>query len=674
MLIYEGGENIKKYPYVKQRGLKDCGPACVAMILKYYGGYVNIDKLSEMMYTNQNGTTAYHINETLKVLGFNSMGLKNNNLESLKLPCIAHVIINHSYKHYIVIYKINHKKKTLLIADPAISLKQITFEEFLKIWSGITIQMYPIKQITHEKEPNMIKFIWYYMKKNLKLILLVNILYLIVSLISIVSSLFLPIIIINYNNPKIISISFVFLITFLFKYLLDLIKNKLLIKLNLNIDKQLTMDIFWKILNLPYRYYRRKTTGEITSYFNDLYIIKNSINHFSQILLIDLPLLFISFILVYQMHFILSMMVTLYFLAYYCIHKKTSPHLLEEMIRKKYMVNSYIVEAISGFETIKNLNVKSKIYNKFLSHYKNLNQTTKKASNQNEFLLFLKNILEISTLFIIIIFLVKNNYQIDQIIIVYFLTSNSLNIIKNIFDLNYSIDEIKYSISNIMQLNTKQNKLISNNFNGNIVIKNLNFSYNKQTPILSNINLIIKSSHKILVTGNSGSGKSTLFKILKGYYKDYEGSITIGNKNLKKYFFKNIIYVSPQEFLFTGSLADNLNLKTKNPNSIQICEIENIIKDNPYQLIEENGFNLSSGQKQRIALARALCDFNILIIDEGLNQVSSDMERKILKKLFKTYQNKTIIYISHRLDNLDLFDQFIKIDEGKVVLNKKRNN
>ena len=64
MLIYEGGENIKKYPYIKQRGLKECGPACVQMILKYYGGYVNINKLSEMMYTNQNGTTAYNMNET----------------------------------------------------------------------------------------------------------------------------------------------------------------------------------------------------------------------------------------------------------------------------------------------------------------------------------------------------------------------------------------------------------------------------------------------------------------------------------------------------------------------------------------------------------------------------------------------------------------------------------
>ena len=143
---------------------------------------------------------------------------------------------------------------------------------------------------------------------------------------------------------------------------------------------------------------------------------------------------------------------------------------------------------------------------------------------------------------------------------------------------------------------------------------------------------------------------------------------------MNRYCFDDIIYVSPKEILFTGTLADNLTLKTNNPESIQICEIENIAQNNYHQLIEENGFNLSSGQKQRIVLARALCQFNILIIDEGLNQVSTDMERRILKKLFKKYSDKTIIYISHRLDNLDLFDQFIKINRGQVVLNTRRNN
>ena len=84
-------------------------------------------------------------------------------------------------------------------------------------------------------------------------------------------------------------------------------------------------------------------------------------------------------------------------------------------------------------------------------------------------------------------------------------------------------------------------------------------------------------------------------------------------------------------------------------------------------LLEENGFNISGGEAQRIILARAIYNpFNILIIDEGLSQVDINMERKILKNLFKEYKDKTIIVISHRYDNMDLFDQVIKIEEGNV--------
>ena len=146
MLIYEGGEIIKKYPFVKQRGIKDCGPACVQMILKHYNGYVSMDKLSEMMNTNQNGTTAYDIKKTLNNLGFKSYGIKTNNIENLNLPFIAHIIIN-SYKHYVVIYKVNLKKQTIIIADPAENIKQISFKEFDKMWSGVSIIMKPIKKI-----------------------------------------------------------------------------------------------------------------------------------------------------------------------------------------------------------------------------------------------------------------------------------------------------------------------------------------------------------------------------------------------------------------------------------------------------------------------------------------------------------------------------------------------
>ena len=85
------------------------------------------------------------------------------------------------------------------------------------------------------------------------------------------------------------------------------------------------------------------------------------------------------------------------------------------------------------------------------------------------------------------------------------------------------------------------------------------------------------------------------------------------------------------------------------------------------KMIEENGFNLSGGEKQRIVLARALLKkFNILIIDEGLSQVDVNMERKILKNIFDKFKDKTIIFISHRLDNLDLFDNLIRVENGVV--------
>ena len=173
------------------------------------------------------------------------------------------------------------------------------------------------------------------------------------------------------------------------------------------------------------------------------------------------------------------------------------------------------------------------------------------------------------------------------------------------------------------------------------------------------------------MSGPSGSGKSTLFKILKGYY-NYGGSVKIGNFEVLGNEISSISYVSQREKLFTGTINDNLNVKGDNIFKNNICYLDDILFKN--KIIEEDGFNLSGGQKQRIVLARALENFEILVIDEGLSQVSVDLERKILKKLFNKFNNKTIIYISHRLDNLDLFDQFVFIKKGRVVRSEVRNN
>ena len=214
---------------------------------------------------------------------------------------------------------------------------------------------------------------------------------------------------------------------------------------------------------------------------------------------------------------------------------------------------------------------------------------------------------------------------------------------------------------------------------GDIIISNLNYTYNDKKDILKGLSLNIKGGEKVIILGKSGSGKSTLVKILMKYYLVKRGTIFINNIDINDYIDTNgMLYISQSENLFTDSLYNNLTLyKPVSINKIlevsKICEIENIIKSNTLgynMLIEENSSNISGGEKQRIVLARSLLNnFNILIIDEGLNQVDIDLERKILKNLFNKYKNKTILVISHRTENLDLYDRKLVIEDGELICN-----
>ena len=153
---------LKKYPFVKQEGYKDCGCASLSMIIKFYNGNVSIDRLRDLTHTNKNGTSAYNLIKASKDLGFYSKGLKGNieNLHDIILPCIAHVIIDNIYKHYVVIYEINLSKNYLIIADPAKGITRMSFSDFSSIWSGILIILYPVRSIPYNKKVNFFEFIF----------------------------------------------------------------------------------------------------------------------------------------------------------------------------------------------------------------------------------------------------------------------------------------------------------------------------------------------------------------------------------------------------------------------------------------------------------------------------------------------------------------------------------
>lgn len=675
---------------IRQDGFKDCGPTCLSMIIKHYKGYIDINELKEMCKTDKNGTTAYHLIETAKKCGFESYGVKCNlediNKNNIILPCIAHVILNNSYKHYVVIKKIDYKKKKITVYDPIGTIKTYTYENFQKIFSNIIILLYPIKVIKNIPNNSIKKFILEITKTSTKQLIQIIIISIFITLFSIIISFYLQYMVDNVNNQgKIYFIFTLFLIIYIMKIISDFLRNKIIILVNQKIDFNLNYNSFKQIINLPYCYYKNNTTGEIISKINDLDVVRQVISKVAISIFIDLPLTLLSLIIMYILNeklFIISLIIMLLYWLVLILFRNPLNEKIEDTTLAKADTTSYMVERINGYETLKGCNKEHIALKKFEDKYAALSNKIYDLDNCYNYQLLLKEIInDLGFIFIILIgiLLVKDNIiTIGQLLsfnslLVYFLTP-----IRNIIDLDDSIKQSKIAIKKILNLyyDKKESGILDKKMKGEIIFKNLSYTFNDTRNVLENINLKINQNSKVMVIGESGSGKSTLFKILKKYYTVPRDKVYIDNVDINDYQESNIVYVSQNEILFTDTISNNIDSDNIIDIS-KICLIDEIVKNNQLgynMLIEENGFNLSGGERQRIILARALAnEFDILIIDEGLSQVDINMERKILKNLFENYNDKTIIFISHRLENMDLFNQVIKLKKGRISDDLSKN-
>lgn len=685
---------------VLQDGIKECGSACLLSIIKYYGGNVSQERLLELTKTTKEGTNFYNIMEAAKEIGLNSKGYKIddiNKLFSIEKPFISQVVKN-NYKHFVVIYKIKNDKFTIM--DPAIGMIKLNIKEFKEIWTGYILILEPYRKLPIYNENN---YIMYLLKNiiynNNKIIINLISLSIITTIFTCIYSYYFKIIIdkvLSTDKLNLLIITMIFLIIFTLKTTIEYLRNNLLLYLNQKIDLSIITTTINKIISLPYSYYKNKTTGEMISRINDLFHIKNVISKIIVTIFLDIILAISTLIILFNINKSMSLILLVIIIIYtiiFLIFRPTIKNITNINQEDNSKINSSLVETISSYETIKGLNIEKIFQNKINKLYLN-------SINNNLFFSKIINIQELlNDLFegIILLFIVylgslyimDNKITIGSLItfnslVYYFINPirNSLDFYKDLFYVNNSIKRINNVLNYKYENLDKETNLIPN---GNITIKNLEFSYNNKNQIINNISLNIKDKEKVLLLGTSGSGKSTLLKILYKYYNIERNKIYINNYDINDYTIKdirkNITYISQSEILYNDTIKNNIILERKidEKTFLDMCNlvyINEIIKDNilsyDYNL-EENGANISGGQRQRIILARSLLkDSKIILIDEGLNEIDINLERKILKNIFNHFKEKTIIIISHRLDNIDLYDKVVKLENGtlKEVLEK----
>ena len=669
------------------------------MIIEYYKGHMEINNIKELLKLNTQGTTAFNIVEGAKKIGFEAKGVKcsmdDMNEDNMVLPCIANVIINKTYKHFIVIYKIDFIKKRLLIADPSNKLMYMSFDIFNSIFSGVLILLYPVDELPIENTKNLkISLFLNIVKSHPILIKQISILSIFITIFSCICSFFLEnlcnSITIYGNKDIVILILLLFIILSSVKCLTKFFREKILILLNEKIDLKLTLDTYNKVLLFPYKDYRSKTTGDIVTRLIDVGVIKNTCSKIFLTILVDLPLSLVAtflLLLINTQLFIISLIILILYVLVMLMFKDYFDDAISNLKKDNITVTSYMIESINNFETVKGLKLFENMYLQFEKRF--VSMLRKKYSYESTFCVqqFLKELISDCGLFLVYgmgaLLVIKGDMSFSSLLTFGTLLSYFFEPVQSIVNLEKDIRELDLVLKRQLDLDKESNIGITDSImKGEIKIDNLNYSYDEQIDILKNINLKIKNGEKILITGSSGCGKSTLVKILMKYYSVDREKVFVNNIDINDYYDSNgINYISQNENLFTDSLYNNITLYDKCTinkfiDICNLCSIDEIISKNRLgynMLIEENGFNLSGGERQRIVLARTLLrNFNILIIDEGLSQIDVNTERKILKNIFDKYKNKTIIVISHRLENIDLYNRMITMKDGCIIDNASK--
>ena len=618
----------------------------------------------------------------------------------IPLPAIAHVIIDDSLLHYVVITKV--KGDTVVVSDPAKGIVKYKKEDFLKIWTNILILIAPTNksQKGNKKQSTLLSFFCLLISQKW-LLLRIFILSMILTSIGIITSFYYQVLMDNIvPSSSLEMLNYVSVITlclFFVQIGLNFLRGFLIVKLEQNIDIPIMLGYYNHALILPMKFYSMRDTGEIISRFNDASSIRDIVSEASLTIMMDTIMAVVGAVVLFNSNrllFLISVvMLFLYGIIVFVYNKpiKKNNRKIMEMNSK---VTSQFIETVNGIEIIKAFNQEDnekektdKLYRKFLKRVFNGGVL---SLSQQTVTMFVAVVGELVILWIGATYVIKGELTIGELITFNALLGYFIEPIKNLINLQPQIQTAVVAadrLGEILDISPEyENNDMCTAYDSeikfdNLIISNLNFRYGTRDLVLKDINLEINHGEKIAFVGESGSGKTTLAKLLVRLYEQEKGNIKLDSVDIRDFpisqIRNNFSYISQNAFLFSGTIKENLLFGNSDASDndilrvCKICELEEYINSLPLKYntrIEENGKNLSGGQKQRLAIARALLkNPKILIMDEATSNLDYITEKTIENTINKFSKNMTTIIIAHRLSTIKDCDKIFVFKDGQIV-------
>ena len=677
----------------------DCGVACLLSIIKLNGGNYSLEKLRELSGTSKEGTTMLGLYQVANKLGFTAEGCEAD-MQALKEhgePVILHVIINGQHQHYIVCYHYSDKEG-FLIGDPANGIYCLSETELDKIWISKTcLTLTPNEHFVTENLNNKSqkKYFIELLKDDYKLLAFSIIIGVFVAGLSMAMSIFsqklIDDILPSQNIKKLITGIILLAVLLLSRVAFMVLRNFFLLKQSQDFNNRINANFYSSLLHLPKPFFDTRKIGELVARLNDTQRIQNVIKTLASNLVIDILVAIISIVFLFIYSWKIGSIALISLPIYFYIIYKSNTKIItsQKEVMQGYAFNeSNYISSMQGIATIKNHNrqeifgkTNELIFNNFQEKIFNLGKINIQLSWQSGFssVVFLIGILIYTSIEVF-----NKEMKLGELMAVLGISGSLLPSIANLALISIPINEAKIAFNRMFEFSSlekeKEDGIEIKNID-KVELYNLSFRFAGRSDLFSNVNITIEKGKFTAIVGKSNCGKSTLGQILQRFYNFENGNIFINNQHkiseikLKNY--RDLIGIIPQEIIiFNGNVIDNILLgNEENPEKIlhffQEFGFEKYFNQLPQgfaTILGEEGISLSGGQKQIIALARALYKKpQLLILDEATAAMDRNTENFTLQILQKIKNNCAILFISHRLNILKNNADNIYILENKTI-------
>ncbi len=697
----------KKYrsAFIKQQDESDCGPACLASLVKYFGGEVYLERVRELSGTNKQGTSLLGLYQAAAELGmegeaYDSASLKD--LQEIEMPCILHVEKDEGSRHHFIVYYKYDGDGNYLINDPEIGVTWMPAKELDTMWKSnalMTVQKTTAFKAKESLQKERLSLVKQLLKDDINLLSMVLVLGVGITILGMATAVFsqklIDDILPNNETAKLMAGLGLLLFLLIVRGGLNYVRQLFLVTQSQDFNNRIINHFYGSLMYLPKSFFDNRKIGELVARMNDTSRIQSALAYITANLLIDVLLVLVAaaFIFSYSVYLGIAslMVIPVYFLLVFLFHDSIVRSQRELMVSYASNESNY-VDTIDGIGEIKVAN-KEELFTNITKHIYGIFQSS--VFNLGRVRIRFTFATEIVGTIIIVAVLSWSSYLVLQEVL---LIGEMMAILQFIgmmlpaagrmATINIQLQEARVAFDRMFEFTMIHPEYVKEEDDrkeplhefSDLKVDKLSFRYPGHPELLKELSVEVKKGELITIMGESGSGKSTALQILQGFYKHENGSLLVNGIDWSKLSMKQwrgLLAVVPQDVkIFNGNLMDNICLGEPPDNMDQtvayfdelgFARFFDAFPQGYLTLLGEAGINISGGQQQLVALARALYKKpQLLLLDEPTAAMDRNTEKFILELLQSLKTDMGVVLVTHRLISARKADRIYVLEDGVI--------